>query len=228
MAVRRREKAVLSAFLSPTGPPALLLLHQVLEEQGSDGEWVQKGAHAVLQVSAHATSRITGTACYLLRCNPKGVSERTVAEDVQCGQIKRNALHGLTTLIKDVFAPTLCKQEKWGKLSDELQSGLLKRVLQFGGALADAAESLNHSVELAKADAKLLGAPGAAATREAAERPEVVAECARVLKSWTATVRIAGVAGAAALAGGERPISRGSVVTVNASAGGPYAAWRRT
>jgi hypothetical protein len=185
----RREKAAITSFFGAAGPPTLIICYQVAEEQNTAGEWVKRGTNPSLQVLTSPSHRLTGNACYFVRVNSKGITEKTILDDIIHGVIKGGALLTLRTLVNDFFGPLLRKQEKWGRLSNNLLAELLKRVGQFGSTLIEAAESLAGGVELTKPDLKLLSIPmNLTGFKDAADKPEVAKEFTRCLKAWIAKV----------------------------------------
>lgn len=187
----RREKAAINEFCSATGAPTLLVTLQVPEEQNAEGEWVKRGNTATLQLLTNLHHRVTGSAVYFVRLSNKSITDKTIADDVNTGLIKGNALNTLKTLVNDFYAPVLRKQEKWGRLASDLHAELLKRVGQFGSTLAEAAESLAGGVELTKPEAKHTTIPMTlSGFREAADKPEVAADFTRCLKNWIDKARI--------------------------------------
>lgn len=187
----RREKAFINGFFDKDGRPALLIYYQVPEELNGDGEWVKKGSTPALVVAQSAEHRLTGSACFFVRINPKGITEKTIDQDVHVGCIKGAALASVTSLVADFFIPVLKKQEKWGRLSDELRGDLIKRVTRFGATLSEAAESLVNGVELTKPEARVLAHVhmNPQSFKDAADLPATAAECDRVLGGWLTQVR---------------------------------------
>ena len=151
---------------------------------------MKRGSAPSLQVLTSLAQRLTGNACYFVRVNAKGVTEKTIAEDINFGVVRGDALTSLRTLVNDFFAPVLRKQEKWGRLTPSLHTELLKRVGQFGSTLAEAAESLAGGIELAKPDAKYLATPMTlAGFKEIADKADAAKDFTKCLKSWTTKVR---------------------------------------
>jgi hypothetical protein len=177
-------------FCSSSGPPTLLIGFHVPEEHNIEGEWVKRGSTPCLQVLASLDQRLSGAGCYFVRLNPKGISDKTIADDINYGVIKGNALNTLKSLINDFYAPVLRKQEKWGRLTSDLLAELLKRVGQLGSTLAEAAESLAGGVELTKPEAKYMNiSMNLTGFKEAADKVEVANEFTMYLKSWIGKVR---------------------------------------
>jgi len=95
-----REKAFINNFFDKDGRTALLLYYQVPEELSADNEWVKRGSTPHLIVAQTPDQRLSGSAVYFVRTNPKGISEKTIADDVQCGCIKGSALGSLRSLVQ--------------------------------------------------------------------------------------------------------------------------------
>ena len=99
------------------------------------------------------------------------------------------------SLVQDFFVPVLKKQEKWGRLSNELRDELIKRVTRFGVTLHEAAESLANGVELNKPDPKHLEkiCMSLQSFKDAADQPGLAAEFEKVLVSWVHQVCIVSI-----------------------------------
>ena len=191
----RREKAAINEFCGASGAPTLLITLQVPEEQNSEGEWVKRGSTPSLLLLTNLHHRVTGSAVYFVRLSNKSITEKTIADDVNTGLIRGNALNTLKTLVNDFYAPVLRKQEKWGRLASDLHVELLKRVGQFGSTLAEAAESLAGGVELTKPEARHMGIPMTlSGFRDAGDKAEVAQDFTRCLKSWIDKVSVAQLA----------------------------------
>ena len=162
---------------------------QVTEEQNAEGEWVKRGSTPSLHVLTSLHQRLTGPACFFVRLNTKSISDKTIADDVNFGVIKGNALNTLKTLVNDLYGPVLRKQEKWGRLAADLHAELLKRVGQFGSTLAEAAESLAGGVELTKPEPKYMNIPMTlAGFKDAADKPDTAEHFVKCLLSWISKV----------------------------------------
>lgn len=178
-------------FFTSVGPQTLLVSYQVPEEQTPEGEWVKRGNNPVLQLVTRLSHRLRGNACYFFHSSQKGVAEKAAAEEVQNGVIRGDALTALRSLVNDMFGPVLRKQEKWGRLTADLQAELLKRVSAFGATLTEAAESLVNSVELTKPDAKYMSCPMNLSTfKDLADKPESAKDMQHCLHSWIVKVWI--------------------------------------
>lgn len=184
-----REKTAVFEFFSTPGPQTLLVSYQVPEEQTPEGEWIKRGTTPTLIITNCLSHRLHGKACYFLHNCAKPVTEKTANDEIQVGTIKGHALTALKTMINDFFSPVLRKQEKWGRLTADLQVELLKRISAFGSTLTEAAESLANGVELTKPDVKFTAMPMTlAAFKDAAEKPESAKEFSRCLQSWISKV----------------------------------------
>lgn len=167
------------------------MCYQVPEEQTPEGEWIKRGTTPTLIVTNILSQRLHGKACYFLHQSSKPVTEKTASDEVQVGTIRGHALTALKTIVNDFFSPMLRKQEKWGRLTADLQVELLKRVCAFGSTLTEAAESLANGVELTKPDAKFTSMTMTlAAFKDAADKPEAAKEFSRCLQSWISKVSL--------------------------------------
>lgn len=184
-----REKNAVVEFFSNPGPQTLLVSYQVPEEQTPEGEWIKRGTTPTLHVTNSLSHRLHGKACYFLHTCAKPVTEKTAGDEIQVGAIKGHALTALKTIVNDFFSPMLRKQEKWGRLTADLQVELLKRISAFGATLTEAAESLANGVELTKPDPKFTSMPMTlAAFKEAADKPDSAKEFSRCLQGWISKV----------------------------------------
>jgi hypothetical protein len=185
-----REKASVLEFFNAAGPQTLLVSYQVPEEQTPEGEWVKRGTNPTLHIANKLSHRLHGKAVYFFHSSQKGVAEKVAADEIQQGVIRGDALTALRSLVNDFFGPMLRKQEKWGRLTPDLQAELLKRVSTFGAALAEAAESLANSVELTKPDAKYMSSPMNLATfKELADKVDASKDFQACLQAWISKVR---------------------------------------
>jgi hypothetical protein len=184
-----REKSSVLDFFTSAGPQTLLVSYQIPEEQTPEGEWVKRGTNPTLQLATRLSHRLTGNACYFFHSSLKGVAEKTAADDIQQGVIRGDALRALRSLVNHVFGPVLREQEKWGRLSADLQVELLKRVSTFGATLTEAAESLANSVELTKPDSKYMPYPVNLSTfKDLADKPESSKDLQHCLQAWITKV----------------------------------------
>lgn len=176
-------------FFTSVGPQTLLVTYQVPEEQTPEGEWVKRGTNPTLQLATRLSHRLRGSACYFFHSSQKGVAEKAAADDIQHGVIRGDALRALRSLVNDMFGPVLRKQEKWGRLTADLQAELLKRVSSFGATLTEAAESLANSVELTKVDAKYMSYPMNLSTfKDLADKPDSAKDLQQCLHAWISKV----------------------------------------
>ena len=56
---------------------------------------------------------------YFIRSNAKGVSDKTVEQDLTCGEISQEALDSYRALLNELYVPILQEQGAWGKTSQE-------------------------------------------------------------------------------------------------------------
>lgn len=167
----------------------MLVSYQVPEEQTPEGEWVKRGTNPILQLATRLSHRLRGNACYFFHSSQKGVAEKAAADEIQHGVIRGDALKALRSLVNDLFGPVLRKQEKWGRLTADLQAELLKRVSTFGATLTEAAESLANSVELTKPDAKYMAYPMNLSTfKDLADKPDSAKDLQHCLQAWISKV----------------------------------------
>ncbi|EEH55878.1 flagellar outer dynein arm heavy chain gamma [Micromonas pusilla CCMP1545] len=144
------------AFYDANGPPKLLLYHQTPEtSSGPDGEFAPvPGAPKKLFLTSGEVDSLREHALYFIRVNPKGVTEKTVEQDVMAGEVRGGALASFRALVSNLFVPVLAKQHLsvWGKNTEEGAQEFVHGAAKFGAALAEAATSLKGGVELKKPD----------------------------------------------------------------------------
>jgi dynein heavy chain len=134
----------------------LLLYHQTPEtSSGPDGEFAPvPGAPKKLFLTSGEVDSLREHALYFIRVNPKGVTEKTVEQDVMAGEVRGGALASFRALVSNLFVPVLAKQHLsvWGKNTEEGAQEFVHGAAKFGAALAEAATSLKGGVELKKPD----------------------------------------------------------------------------
>ena len=134
----------------------MLLYHQTPEtSSGPDGEFAPvPGAPKKLFLTSGEVDSLREHALYFIRVNPKGVTEKTVEQDVMAGEVRGGALASFRALVSNLFVPVLAKQHLsvWGKNTEEGAQEFVHGAAKFGAALAEAATSLKGGVELKKPD----------------------------------------------------------------------------
>ena len=133
----------------------MLLYHQTPEtSSGPDGEFAPvPGAPKKLFLTSGEVDSLREHALYFIRVNPKGVTEKTVEQDVMAGEVRGGALASFRALVSNLFVPVLAKQHLsvWGKNTEEGAQEFVHGAAKFGAALAEAATSLKGGVELEEA-----------------------------------------------------------------------------
>ena len=72
-----------SAFFEPDGPQKLMFVYQPGEPSAEGGD----SAPASLQLTSGELERLTGKCVYFVRTGLKGVSERTLEQDMMMGMV---------------------------------------------------------------------------------------------------------------------------------------------
>ena len=65
------------------------------------------------------TEKVANKVVYFQRTNPKGVTEKTVEQDLILGELGDQALDSYRALLTELFLPLLKEQGNWGKSSGE-------------------------------------------------------------------------------------------------------------
>ena len=77
------------AFYKPDGPPKLLFYYQIPEVKNIDGDFIPKaGEPPKLIVTDGDVETLRDKALYLVRTNPKGVSDKSPENDIYSGEIR--------------------------------------------------------------------------------------------------------------------------------------------
>lgn len=63
--------------------------------------------------------KVSNKVVYFQRTNPKGVTEKTVEQDLLLGELGDQALDSYRALLTELFLPLLKEQGNWGKSSAE-------------------------------------------------------------------------------------------------------------
>ena len=96
---------------------------------------------------------------YFVRVNPKGVSEKTVEQDVISGEISGTALQNFRAIISELYLPIIQESQQWGKLGGPDAPGIKEFIgtaTKFGAMLTEALATVNGGVELKKPDAAIV------------------------------------------------------------------------
>jgi len=143
------------AFYKPDGPPKLLFYYQIPEVKNIDGDFIPKaGEPPKLIVTDGDVETLRDKALYLVRTNPKGVSDKSPENDIYSGEIRGSVLDTLASLVANLYAPVLKAQKEWGKTTRESAYDCVIGVQRFGDTLTSAAHSLQGGVELIGPDQK--------------------------------------------------------------------------
>ena len=135
------------AFYKPDGPPKLLFYYQIPEVKNIDGDFIPKaGEPPKLIVTDGDVETLRDKALYLVRTNPKGVSDKSPENDIYSGEIRGTVLDTLASLVANLYAPVLKAQKEWGKTTRESAYDCVIGVQRFGDTLTSAAHSLQLSL----------------------------------------------------------------------------------
>ena len=174
-------------FYKPEGPPKLLFYHQVPEVKNIDGEFIPKaGEPPKLFVTDGDVETLRDKALYLVRTNPKGVSDKSPENDIYSGEIRGGVLDTLASLVANLYAPVLKAQKEWGKTSRESAYDCVIGVQRFGDTLTSAAHSLQGGVELIAPDLKYVNSIDLKpqAFSDASADPSTAAHFETILTDW--------------------------------------------
>ena len=125
-------------------------------------------------------------ALYLVRTNPKGVSDKSPENDIYSGEIRGGVLDTLASLVANLYAPVLKAQKEWGKTSRESAYDCVIGVQRFGDTLTSAAHSLQGGVELIAPDLKYVNSIDLKpqAFSDASADPSTAAHFETILTDW--------------------------------------------
>ena len=174
-------------FYKPEGPPKLLFYYQVPEVKNIDGEFIPKaGKPPKLFVTDGDVETLRDKALYLVRTNPKGVSDKSPENDIYSGEIRGGVLDTLASLVANLYAPVLKAQKEWGKTSRESAYDCVIGVQRFGDTLTSAAHSLQGGVELIAPDLKYVNSIDLKpqAFSDASADPSTAAHFETILTDW--------------------------------------------
>ena len=173
-----------SAFFEPDGPQKLMFVYQPGEPSAEGGD----SAPASLQLTSGELERLTGKCVYFVRTGLKGVSERTLEQDMMMGMVSGAALESYTSLVSELYLPILKEQSSWGKNTEENTSEFMTLAGKFSATLNEAMSSLQGGVELRKPEKKYLDQIELKpqAFNRAATDTEVVEYFEGVLEDWCA------------------------------------------
>jgi dynein heavy chain len=176
----------IKAFYEPAGPPKLLFYHQVPEVENADGDFVQVGSAKKLFVTSGELDRLREHAVYFVRTNPRGVSDKSVEQDVMAGEVRGSVLDSFRALVTNLYVPILQSQTNWGKNTEENTTEFVQGIAKFGATLTEAVHSLQGGVDLMKPDKKHVDAIDLRpqSFNRAATEPEVAEHIERVLEDW--------------------------------------------
>ena len=76
------------------------------------------------------------------------VDQSHIEKDVFCGELKGNAIEGLSTLLTEIYMPLLRAQKDWGQCSQENKELFMHNMEKFVNTLADSAGSSHSSKQL--------------------------------------------------------------------------------
>lgn len=175
----------LDAFFEAGGPAKVHFFYQPEEALNEEGEWVPTGEAAELVLADPQSRRVTRKASFFVRTNPKGVSEKTVEQDISFGEVLPGALENFKALVADLFVPIVREQADWGKSGEDSTQEFLNGAVKYGGHLADAVSSLHGGVELSKVDKRYLEIElKPQALNKAAQDPDVADYMEQLLEVW--------------------------------------------
>eukprot|EP00854_Cymbomonas_tetramitiformis_P002070 gene2070-2767_t len=129
-------------------------------------------------------------AVYFLRNNPKGVQDKTVEQDVLCGEIVGSALASFRALLSELYLPILEAQKSWGKNSEEHTAEFLAGLTKFSETLTEAASSLEGGLDLRKPDEKHMTSISVKPSgfNTAANDPKIANYFEGILQEWCTQV----------------------------------------
>ena len=120
------------------------------DEEGQDVENIKPK----LYLTTGDVDSLQNKAVYFIRNSAKGVLEKSVEQDVSCGEIQGGMLETLRTVLTDVFLPILKEQQNWGKSAESETTEFLDGATKFGNLLSEAVNNLQGGVELKKPEKK--------------------------------------------------------------------------
>ena len=142
----------------------------------------------------HFVQNITlrGKAVYFIRLSSKGVTDKTVEQDVAVGEVQGTALDAFRSLVSDLYLPLLREQPgdtTWGKAPEEASTEFMQGAQRLVSVLTEAAQSLTGGVELRKPDRKYAPAdgpePSPAVVAKAANDAEGLAHFDALISEWS-------------------------------------------
>ncbi|CAG9462434.1 unnamed protein product [Pedinophyceae sp. YPF-701] len=178
-----------TSLFQKDGVPCVAFSYEAQEAQDAAGEWA-KTEKPQVRLGIPAASRTEHPVVYFVRCNPKGVSEKSVDADLSVSVTTGEALANFRALVEELFVPVLQEQAGWGKSAPQDVAEFLGLAKKFGAVLREAYGSLQSGIELAQPDAKMVADIEVKpyAFNKAAEDPAVVQHMEGVLEGWCAQV----------------------------------------
>ena len=177
-----RNKAEVDSFFEPNGPPKLIWFYQSPQDDGS-GE--PSSGEKRLFLTTGDVDGLDNKAVYFIRNNAKGVAEKSVEQDVSCGEIQGGMLETLRTVLTDVFLPIFKEQQDWGKSAESETAEFLDGATKFGNMLSEVVNNLQGGVELKKPEKRYADLKLKPNTfNKLAQDPEATAHFEAILEDW--------------------------------------------
>lgn len=177
-----RNKAEVDSFFEPNGPPKLIWFYQSPQDDGS-GE--PSSGEKRLFLTTGDVDGLDNKAVYFIRNNAKGVAEKSVEQDVSCGEIQGGMLETLRTVLTDVFLPIFKEQQDWGKSAESETAEFLDGATKFGNMLSEVVNNLQGGVELKKPEKRYADLELKPNTfNKLAQDPEATAHFEAILEDW--------------------------------------------
>ena len=179
-----KNKAAVDDFFEPSGPPKLIWFYQTPEEEEGEGSGGAE-PQPKLYLTTGDVDGLQNKAVYFIRNSAKGVAEKSVEQDMSCGEIQGGMLESLRTVLTDVFLPIFKEQQNWGKSAESETVEFLDGATKFGNMLSEAVNNLQGGVELKKPEKKYADLELKPNTfNKLAQDPEATAHFEDILDDW--------------------------------------------
>ena len=177
-----RNKTEVDSFFEPNGPPKLIWFYQSPQD---DGSVEPSSGEKRLFLTTGDVDGLDNKAVYFIRNNAKGVAEKSVEQDVSCGEIQGGMLETLRTVLTDVFLPIFKEQQDWGKSAETETAEFLDGATKFGNMLSEVVNNLQGGVELKKPEKRYADLELKPNTfNKLAQDPEATAHFEAILEDW--------------------------------------------